>query len=433
MTAEVIAGHRDAGSNRDGVDDQSREICVWLGSLSSWRQGLVKRLIQQFGSVARVIERHPAELADIVASGGGRRARSVRDATQDPAASSSALDISADETAFRSVLHMSPREHLRALERRGAPSSVVAWCDPLFPPALRALPDPPLCLFVRCACPADELAERLRTICTHPLVAVVGTRTPSVYGEEMAAILGRDLTSRGAIVVSGLAMGIDATAQAAAVRAAHHGRRPSVVGVLGCGPDITYPRCNAALFADITRSGLLLSEFHWGVPPRPWRFPARNRVMAGLARAVVVVEGAARSGARVTADHALELGREVLAVPGEAGRRLTAAPHLLIRQGAGLCESADDILAAIAPLGLPDASLSTMPAPSHNHPSSALLNPDGAVSAVLRALESGSMTADKLSRRSGIPVYEAASILSELEVDGIVRVSTGGAYRLRRH
>ena len=117
--------------------------------------------------------------------------------------------------------------------------------------------------------------------------------------------------------------------------------------MLGCGIHVTYPKENARLAKQIERTGMLLSEFPGLVPARPWRFPCRNRVIAGLARAVVVVEGGERSGSLLTADFATQLGRDVLAVPGEAGRRLSAGPHRLLREGAHLCESADDVLDVI--------------------------------------------------------------------------------------
>jgi len=226
-----------------------------------------------------------------------------------------------------------------------------------------------------------------------------------------------------------LAMGIDALAQRAAVDAAREAQHPATVAVLGCGADVVYPKVNAALQADITTRGLILSEFAWGVPARAWRFPARNRVIAALAQAVVIVEGTNRSGARITADFALDLGREVLAVPGEAGKRLSAAPHSLLRQGACLCESADDVLAAIAPLGsdaaeVADYSLGrdapTFPG-SDRH----------AAATILRMLAAGPLSADDIALRCMIPAGAVSAALSELEVDGYVRVVAGGAYRLR--
>jgi DNA processing protein len=417
-----------------------RARCVWLGGLASHRQGLIKRLVKACGSVSEMLDCSPEALSAALRPhrAGGRRAAHVsRPSPTDTVADTIGSgpgngDAVACEDAFRSILNLSPQKYLQWAEGRGPGHSVIAWCDPLYPPSLRNLADPPMCLFLRHHCCEAELVLRLQALCSRPAVAVVGTRGPSVYGEEMAALLGRDLTARGVLVISGLAAGIDALAQAAAVRAARGTRTPTTVAVLGCGADVVYPQANRELYLEIACSGLLLSEFAWLVPARPWRFPARNRVMAGLSRAVVVVEGGDRSGARLTADYALELGREVLAVPGEAGRRLTSAPHRLLRHGAALCESADDVLAAMTPFG-----------PAGSHPASTLMdgpdafqlaldNGSGVVTDVLQALLAGPMSADQVARRCAVPINLASAALSELEVDGLVRLVGGGVYRLRR-
>jgi DNA processing protein len=276
------------------------------------------------------------------------------------------------------------------------------------------------------------VAQRLEVVCRAVAVAVVGTRAPSPYGQEMAGILGRDLTARGILVVSGLAAGIDSVAQSSALRAAGEAA-VATVGVLGCGADVIYPRVNSGLYAEVAARGLLVSEFAWGVPARKWRFPARNRVMAALCRGVVIVEGASRSGARLTADYALDLGREVLAVPGEAGRRLTEAPHRLLRYGAQICESAADVADAIATVRLP--SPEELAGEADLRVVAALLetgSDSGRQADVLQALERGSMTADQLAEACGLRIHEAGALLSELEVDGLVRLHDGGVYRLRR-
>ncbi len=396
------------------LQHERRALCIWLGVLASWRTGLIKRLVARYGSVHGALRQPPAALAAFCAG---------KPQSQTPAAEGSGESItpaptaSAEEMRFRTCLTMKPVDCAREMTS-GAGRMVVAWCDPLYPPALRHLADPPLCLFVRASCTAAEIEQRMRDLSLRPCVSVVGTRAPSPYGEDMAAMLGRDLASACAIVVSGLAMGIDAIAQRGALEASRH--EPATVGVLGCGPDIVYPRVNARLFADVAARGLLVSEFAWGVPARAWRFPARNRVMAALGRGVVVVEGAARSGALLTAGFALELGRDVFAVPGEAGRRLSAGPHGLLRQGACLCESAADVLescASVAPPG--EARLSWSD------------SGDGALAEVLQALKRGSATPDQIALASGLPVHAATAALSGLEVDGLVRRVEGGAYRLR--
>jgi DNA processing protein len=420
-----------------GQPARRRAVCIWLGTLASWRGGLVKKLVAEYGSVGHVLDRQPAELAAFVRmpSGAGRAKKSGSAAAdrQDGGESQrQAAERSEEETRFAAALAEDPAECAVAQDR-GPGTAVIAWCDPLYPPALRQLSDAPLCLFATATCPEAVMAQRLGALCRASAVAVVGTRAPSPYGQEMAAVLGRDLTARGILVVSGLAMGIDAVAQSAALRAAGAAHVVATVGVLGCGADMVYPRVNKRLYAEVAARGLLVSEFTWGVPARKWRFPARNRVIAALSRGVVVVEGSSRSGARLTADYALDLGREVLAVPGEAGRRLTETPHRLLRYGAPICESAVDVVDAIATARLPDPEdlagdldpqvIASVLEGGSDH---------GDQAGVLHALERGAMTADQVARECGLRIHEAGSMLSELEVDGLVALHDGGVYRLQR-
>jgi DNA processing protein len=422
-----------------GRQAQRRDLCLWLGALSSWRGGLVGRLVAEFGSVDRVLQQDPVALRSLLAGGrrNGRRARGAAGEACSPSACSRRrqnlpAEKLSDEECFARVLALDPATCAASLERGEGGEAEVAWCDPLYPPAVRQLADAPLCLFVRAACGEAELARRLRHVCGAPAVAVVGTRAPSPYGEEMAAALGRDLTVRGVLVVSGLAMGIDAAAHAAALTA-RCDASVATVGVLGCGADVVYPRVNRRLFHDVEARGLLISEFTWGLGARAWRFPARNRIMAALSRGVVIVEGARRSGARLTVDYALEMGREVLAVPGEAGRKLTAAPHWYVRQGASLCESAGDVLRAIAIADSPVGA--GLPAGLHPDLTRDLLergSDTARVAEVLAALELGALNADQVAARCSLAAQEVAALLSQLEIDGLAQLCDGGLYRLRR-
>lgn len=438
MAGEFAGGRNGSPAGRAKprrLPENRRATCVWLGGLASCRPGLIKRLVKVHGSISEVVDLDPGDLVEALRVSARGRQMALGSAGGSPESKASGARPTGDERAtsrFEAVLDLSPSQYLDAVDSSGEGRMLVAWCDPLYPPALRQLADPPLCLFVRHDCSGEELTHRLQALCVHPVVAVVGTRAPSIYGEEMAARLARDLTRRGVLVVSGLAMGIDATAQAAAVDAAPKLRTPTTVGVLGCGADVVYPRVNRKLFDAVGRTGLLVSEFAWGVPARAWHFPARNRVMAGLARAVVVVEGADRSGARLTADFALDLGRDVLAVPGEAGRRLTAAPHALLRQGAALCESADDVLAAITPLGVEPPAAKSPNEGRLSHPQQEFDNGSGVITSVLTALRTGPLSADQVSRRCAIPVHTVGAALSELEVEGLAYPVDGGAYRLRQ-
>ena len=173
-----------------------------------------------------------------------------------------------------------------------------------YPPLLATIHDPPPQLWLRGSAGAELLAR--------PSVAIVGARACSSYGRTVARSLARDLAAAGVVVVSGMARGVDGEAHRGAVE----GGGPTVA-VLGCGIDRDYPAAHADLARRIAETGLLVSEYPTGVEPAPWRFPARNRIISGLSRAVVVVEARERSGALITVDFALEQGREVLVVPGE--------------------------------------------------------------------------------------------------------------------
>ncbi len=191
------------------------------------------------------------------------------------------------------------------------------------------LPDPPERLWL-VGCPG--VLER-------PSVAIVGARNATPTGRDLARRLARDLAGEGWLVVSGLARGIDAAAHEGALSASG-----ASLGVLGTGIDVCYPRESRALYRGLGTRGLLMSEFAPGMPPLRHHFPRRNRIIAALSRAVVVVEGAARSGSRITADLALDLGREVLAVPRDPILPGAEMPNTLIRAGATPCTGADDVL-----------------------------------------------------------------------------------------
>ena len=209
--------------------------------------------------------------------------------------------------------------------------SLLPRSDPAFPPLLGAIHDPPAQLFLRGAGDAALLAR--------PSVAVVGARACSPYGQHVGRLLGRELAAAGAVVVSGLARGADGAAHRGALDAGG-----STVAVLGCGIDRDYPASHHRLAAEIRATGLVLSEYEPGTEPAPWRFPARNRIIAGLALAVVIVEARARSGALITADFALDEGREVFAVPGEITSALSAGTNELIRLGAAPVTKPSDVL-----------------------------------------------------------------------------------------
>lgn len=204
--------------------------------------------------------------------------------------------------------------------------------DPLYPFLLLNIHDYPILLY----CLGDIDCLRL------PAVALVGSRTPTDYGKNVSATLARQLVGNGLAVVSGLAKGIDGQAHLGALKAGG-----KTIAVLGCGLDVIYPREHGSLYKQIGEQGLLISEYPLGTPPEGFRFPARNRIVSGLSLGVVIIEAALRSGALITARLALEQNREVFAVPGRIDSPKSEGPHRLLRQGAALIRSVEDILAEL--------------------------------------------------------------------------------------
>jgi DNA processing protein len=274
----------------------------------------------------------------------------------------------------------------------------IARRDGSYPALLAQIPDPPPRLWIRGDAPLELLGE--------PAVALVGARACSGYGRSVARLLAGEVAAAGAVVVSGMARGIDGEAHRGAL-----GAGGVTVAVLGCGVDRDYPAAHAGLAQSIIRAGgLVVSEYEPGVEPAPWRFPARNRIIAGLAHATVVVEARERSGALITADFALEDGREVLAVPGEITSGLSAGTNALLRLGATPATCAADVLEA---LGL-DAQPSRRPLPD-----------DPAAAAVLGAVEAGAATSDEVARATGLGAGELAAAIALLELAGAVAVEEG--------
>jgi DNA processing protein len=287
--------------------------------------------------------------------------------------------------------------YLRELGRAGI--RWIARGDPAFPLRLAAIHDPPPGLFVRGAASLDVLEQ--------PSIALVGARACSDYGGHVARSFAETIAAAGVVVLSGLARGVDGWAHRGALDAGG-----LTVAVLGCGIDRDYPRAHAPLAGRICERGLIVSEYPPGVAPAPWRFPARNRLVAGLALATVVVEARARSGALITADLALEEGREVLAVPGEITSSLSEGTNALLRLGATPATSAVDVLAAIGvEVAAPD------PPPL-----------SAGAQAALAALDEGATTADEVTRVCGLDSAAVSAALMELELVGVV-CETAGVYR----
>ena len=255
-----------------------------------------------------------------------------------------------------------------------------------------------------------------------PRVALVGSRKPSPYGEAVAEQLSADLAAAGVIVISGLAIGIDAAAHRGALNGGG-----TTVAVMGTGVDLVYPAAHSRLAEDILASGgALVSQFADGTQPRRANFPARNWTMAALSDAVVVVEAAEGSGALITAQAALELDREVLAVPGSIFSPLSVGAHGLIRDGAGLVQNARDVLAALG------VQLEVLDDP---------LKPPAGVGFELARARDGllihlseamAVNAAELARKVQLPVAEVVGRLTSLELEGAVRRHAGGYVKALR-
>jgi DNA processing protein len=300
---------------------------------------------------------------------------------------------------------------------------LVGWHDPDYPALLRRISSPPLALFV-----AGDPA-----LLWHPAVAIVGSRSPSAGGRDNAFDFARALAASGLAVASGLAAGIDT--------AAHEGALADgglTLAVLGTGPDVPYPRANTELHARIAVAGAVVSEHPPGTGAQRGHFPSRNRILAGLSLATLVVEAAQRSGALITARLAGEAGREVFAVPGSIHNPLARGCHRLIRDGAGLVESAQEVIAAIGPLAaeLADALRGRLAAPtSHATPAAdrqASVGSDGPdYQCLWQALGHDPTGMDRLVSRTGLTAAELSSMLLVMELEGRVVVEHGRYSRKR--
>lgn len=284
-------------------------------------------------------------------------------------------------------------------------SRFVTWSSPEYPAQLRQIHDPPAALYVIGRMPPDVTSA----------VAVVGARRCTSLGREAAHEIGRGLGLAGVTLVSGAARGIDAAAHEGAL-----GVEGSTLAVLGSGLDVAYPFEGRSLVRRIGREGTLVSEYPPGVPPSAHHFPARNRIVAGLCRATVVVEGAERSGSMITAEHAMEFGREVFAVAGAANSRLSYTPLQLIREGATLIRGAEDLLGDLG-LGFDGPRIERQ------------VRLDPAERRVLAEMIEPALP-DRLAAALGMSVPEVVGTLMRLELRGFVR-NVGGRFEttLKRH
>ena len=294
----------------------------------------------------------------------------------------------------------------------GGPRCLVPWGSADYPPLLASIADPPLVLFVEGACAALSL----------PQLAIVGSRNPTPLGCDTAAQFARHLAEAGLAITSGLALGIDAAGHRGALRAG-----ASTIAVLGCGLDRIYPRGNDGLAAEIVASrGALVSDLPTGTPPLKQHFPRRNRIISGLSLGTLVVEAALQSGSLITARLAGEQGREVFAIPGSIHNPMARGCHRLIRQGAKLVETADDIFTELGALLDGLRVVARAEAPDAQQVFGPVLDKDQEI--LLDALGFAPASIDTLVARTGFAADAVASMLLLLELDGRVAQQHGGLY-----
>jgi DNA processing protein len=366
-------------------------------------------LVRRFGSAERVFAA-PASEVRALPGFGDELARRVREASG---------PVGAERT----------RTALAVLDREGA--AVLSPDDRDYPDGFRLLSDPPFLVFA-----VGDLA-----LLRAPAVALVGTRQPSAYGRDTAAGLSRELVRAGYVIVSGMASGIDAAAHGAALEAGG-----GTVGVLGNGIDRVYPAENRSLFRAVRERGLLLTEYVPGEQPKAGNFPRRNRLIAAIAAGVVVVEMAVRSGARHTVDAALELGREVFAVPGPIGSEVSAGTNLLIKQGAGVVTAVTDVLDALEGVGSTEAGGSSLRKAGAERPGrdpGGACRPDLPADApapdlrdlrpeearLIHALDGDPRHVDELAARAETTTGQALALLLQLELRGLVESLPGKRFR----
>lgn len=368
------------------INEEERLARIRLNAFACLRSDWVRRLVEFYGSAKDVLRR---EAGEISADGGV------------------SLQTAARFVAETSKLD--PEKELKRAAELGA--CIILPEDEVFPRLLLDIADAPLVLYVRGKMESSRCAA-----------AVVGTRRPTVYGRRMAAKLSTDLSRAGVAVVSGLARGIDTVAHDAVLRAGG-----VTWAVLGTGLERCYPVENKTLAEKIVESGgALISEFPLGTGPLPMHFPRRNRIISGLSHATVVVEGSEKSGALITARAALEQGREVLAVPGQADSEMSRGPNRLIRDGAAVAETAADVINILPPAALFGIKTDSSSGACSETPAD--VGPDSA--AVLECIGGGELCADEILDRLGWPVPRVAGALFELETGNLI-ISSGGKYSKR--
>jgi len=373
-------------TNRHLQDWLTLHLAPGLGAASC------RRLIDHFGGPGSVLQASAGALAQV--RGLRREALAALHA------------ISKDDIASRAAAELEKISQYNI--------DLITWDDDRYPDLLRTIHNPPMVLYLKGSVAALH----------SPGVGMVGSRAATDYGKEIAYSFGRALAGRGYTIISGLALGIDAAAHKGAIAAG--GR---TIAVLGCGLDKEYPIENSKLYRDIPAAGALISEYPLGTSPDSFRFPARNRIISGLALGVVVVEASKRSGSLITAQHALEQGREVFAIPGRVDSVKSAGTHALLQQGAKLVHRIDDIIeelpatAAAGHMAPPLADTQIMCVST-----SAGLTGDEAL--LFSCLDVYPKNIDDIARVANLSPQKASELLLLLELKGVIKALPGKCYAI---
>lgn len=340
-------------------------------------------LVHYFGTARQAYESQPDKLKEVIGSSWGEKF-----------------------IHFRKTFD--PHKKLEELKKKNI--IVIPLYHKLYPKKIKEISDPPLCLYIKGDIETFQLGKR---IC----MAIVGTREPTAYGQQMARKFSAELTRAGFIVVSGLAIGIDSAAHSACLDSGG-----KTIAVLGCGVDIIYPAINASLYYKILKTGgLVISEFPPGQTVVKGLFIARNRIISALCLGVLVIEGARDSGAMITARYAAEQGKEMFALPGLLTSKMSEAPHNLLKQGAKLVTSVEDILE--------EFNLKRITKKGEDIESK--LEQDEKI--IYSLLKEKPKFSDELVQETKIPIEKILNIISLFEIKGIVEKNTEGRFELTHY
>lgn len=286
----------------------------------------------------------------------------------------------------------------------------VTLKDEDYPKLLRKIKNPPFILYGR----GNPLTLDVRSM---SLIAVVGARKTTQYGRDVTNLLTTQLVNNGFTIISGLAVGVDAISHMTAL-----GNNGKTIAVLGCGVDCCNPVENQSIYNSIVQNGCIVSEFPLGMWPTKWTFPARNRIIAGLSQAVLVTEGAEDSGSLITAEFALKFGRKVFAVPGPITSTMSKGPYKLIAKGATLVASVGDILREL--------KISTFAKASADKQDSKVKDATEEELKILKLLENETRHFDEIIQKTGLNSSKIGSILSIMEIKGMIKSLNGGNFSL---